>query len=289
MKTFLVLTDFSEAAYYAASYACVLAKQLEVSRIVLYHSYKAIITPGESIVYTGDEKELHSLAVKALEELAASLADQVPQGCDLRSITNTISLEEINRVIESQNADMIIMGTTGKGKLEAIVAGSHAITVCEISDVPVVLAPTGLRMQAPTNMIFACDLKETERLPKEKITSLLDTFYLPLSILHIQKEDKSISPEESSETMELAQWLESYHPAYRDIENEDTATGIIEFAEGLTGSIILMIAKKHGFPSGLFHRSITKQLAFHSTCPLLVLRENEEEVVSVPVMPLLEI
>ncbi len=289
MKTFLVLTDFSEAAYYAASYACVLGKQLGVSRIVLYHSYKAIITPGESIVYTGDEKELHSLAVKALEELAASLADQVPQGCDLKYITNTISLEEINRVTENENADMIIMGTTGKGKLEEMVAGSHAITVCEISDVPVVLAPSGLRMQAPSNIVFACDLKETERLPKEKITTLLDTFYLPISILHIQKEDKTMTPEESSETIELTQWLESYHPAYRDIENEDTVTGILEFAEGLTGSIILLIAKKHGFPSGLFHRSITKQLAFHSTSPLLVLREKEEDPIYVPVMPLLEI
>jgi nucleotide-binding universal stress UspA family protein len=289
MKTFLVLTDFSEAAYYAASYACVLAKQLGVSKIVLYHSYKAIITPGESIVYTGDEKELHSLALKAMEELAASLADQVPQGCDLKYITNTFSLEEINRVTIGENAGMIIMGTTGKGKMEQIVAGSHAIAVCEISDVPVVLVPSGIRMQAPSNMVFACDLKKTEQLPKEKITSLLDAFYLPLSILHIKKEEEVMSSEGSSETMELAQWLESYHPAYLDIENDDTAEGILAFAAGLTGSIILLIAKKHGFPSGLFHRSITKQLAFHSTSPLLVLREKEEEAMTVPVMPLLEI
>ncbi len=288
MKTFLVLTDFSEAAYYAASYACVLAKQLGVSRIVLYHSYKAIITPGESIVYTGDEKELHALAVKALEELAASLTDQVPQGVDLTYSTNTHSLEEINRVTTGENADMIIMGTTGKGKLEQIVAGSHAVTVCEISDVPVMLVPSGLRMQAPSHMIFACDMKETQRLPKEKITGLLDTFYLPLSILHIQKEEKEISSEESGETMELVNWLDPYHPAYLAIENEDTAAGILEYAEGLNGSIILLVAKKHGFPSGLFHRSITKQLAFHSTSPLLVLREKEEAT-TVPIIPLLEI
>jgi nucleotide-binding universal stress UspA family protein len=289
MKTFLVLTDFSEAAYYAASYACVLAKQLQVSKVVLYHSYKAIITPGESIVYTGNEKELHSLAVQAMQELTASLADQVPAGCDMKYITNTNSLEEINAVIIAENADMIVMGTTGKGKLEEMVAGSHAIAVCEISDVPVVLVPSGLRMQAPSNIVFACDLTETERLPKEKIISLLDTFYLPLSVLHIQKEDKEMSAEESSETIELTQWLKSYHPAYLDLENEDIAEGILEFAEGLTGSLILLIAKKHGFPSGLFHRSITKQLAFHSTSPLLVLREKEEDPAPVPVMPLLEI
>ncbi|MEO8174118.1 MAG: universal stress protein [Sediminibacterium sp.] len=288
MKTFLVLTDFSEAAYYAASYACVLAKQTGVSRLVLYHSYKAIITPGESIVYTGDEKELHSLADKAMQELTASLADQVPQGCDLRYITNTYSLEEIDSVIDAENADMIVMGTTGKGKLEEMVAGSHAITVCEISNVPVVLVPQGLRMVAPANIVFACDLKETERLPKEKITDLLDALQLPLSILHVQKEDSDISADESGERMEVTSWLGSYHPEYCDFENEDTATGILEFAEELSGPIILLIAKKHGFPSGLFHRSVAKQLAFHSTVPLVVLRESEE-VTTVPVMPLLEI
>ncbi|MES2329759.1 MAG: universal stress protein [Bacteroidota bacterium] len=288
MKTFLVLTDFSEAAYYAASYACVLAKQLRASKIVLYHSYKAVITPGESIVYTGDEKELHSLAEKAMEELSASLADQVPQGCDLKYRTNTNSLEEINLAVASENADMIIMGTTGKGKLEQMVAGSHAILVCEISDVPVILVPSGVPMVAPSNIVFACDLTKNEKLPKEEIISLLDSFYLPLSVLHIQKDGSEISADESTETVELTKWLEPYQPAYRDLDSEDTASGILEFAEGLPGSLILLIAKKHGFPLGLFHKSITKQLAFHSTCPLLVLRENEE-VTAVPVMPLLEI
>jgi nucleotide-binding universal stress UspA family protein len=289
MQTILVPTDFSEASYYAASYACVLAKQLGVPNIVLYHSYKAVITPGESIVYTGDENSLHKVAVDAMIELSASLADQVPPGCDLRYHTDTNSLNEINVVASAENAGMIVMGTTGKGKLEEMVAGSNALTICDASNLPVVLVPSKIHMQPVSSLVFACDLKEIEEtLPKEKITQLLDTFHVPVSVLHVIKEEKKMSGDESVETMQLSKWLESYKPVYHEISNDDAAAGILEFAEKMPGSLILLIAKKHGFPSGLFHRSITKQLAFHSTSPLIVLREKEEATVY-PVMPLLEI
>jgi nucleotide-binding universal stress UspA family protein len=279
MHTLLVLTDFSEASAYAASYACILARQLNASNIVLYHTYKAVVTPGESVVYTGDEDSLRHVAVDALIGLSASLAEQVPEGCDLRYQATTRTLDEINTIIEDEHADLIIMGTTGKGKIESFVAGSHAIIVCETSEVPVVLVPAHVSMDPVSALVFACDMKETDTLPKAQIDKLLRDFHVQLSVLHVNNGRKAADNT-------LDEWLHHHTPQYHEVENEDTGKGILDFASGTPGSLILLVAKKHGFPSGLFHKSITKQLAFESMTPLLVIREEETPV---PVMPLLEI
>jgi len=279
MQTLLVLTDFSEAAYYAASYACILARQLGAQHIVLYHSYQSVITPGETVEYVGDEKSLQMIAEEALKNLAFSLIDLAPKELLIRYRTDTSELEEIDDIAADEGAEMIVMGVTGKGKLEEMVAGSHAIRVCESSDLPVVLVPAKINMQPAGNIVFACDMEDIEEtIPKQSINKLLNAFHVPLSVVHVGKENE--------ETEKLYGWLGNDNTRYYNLDNDDTATAIMDFANKIESPVILLVAKKHGFPTGLFHRSITRQLAFHSTVPLLVFREKEKVV---PVMPLLEI
>ncbi len=284
METILVLTDFSEAASYAASYACILARQLGARNIVLYHSYQSVVSPGGTVEYVGDEKSLHDISVEALKGLADSLKDQVPGEIALRYVTDMRALEEINDVAIDEGAELLVMGVTGKGKLEEMVAGSHAIRVCEASGLPVVLVPAQIPMQPVGNLVFACDLEDVaETIPRQQINNLLDAFHVPLSVVHVGKQDV-----ENQDTKILYAWLENYDTMYYNLDKEETATAILDFTKEIPAPLLLLVAKKHGFPAGLFHRSITKQLAFHSTIPLLVLREQDVKE-PVPVMPLLEI
>jgi len=289
MQTLLVLTDFSEAASYAASYACILARQLGTQNIVLYHSYQSVLTPGEGIAYTGDEETLKQVAIEKLTELVGSLHEQVPQGSVMRFRTDTTLLENINEVAVDEGAELIVMGTTGKGKLEEIVSGSNAIRVCKVSDLPVILVPSQIPMKPVGSIIFACDLQEvSETMPEQEINKLLDAFHVPLSVVHVGKDGEGLTNKAMPETKQVFEWLENYQPAYHDLYEEDTAAAIMNFAKQSPSPLILLTAKKHTFPAGLFHQSITKQLAFHSTVPLLVLRQKEE-LEPYPVMPLLEI
>jgi nucleotide-binding universal stress UspA family protein len=240
-----------------------------------------VVTPGDTIEYIGDDETLHQVAEQALQDLCNSLRGQVPQGTSLRYFTDTRMLEEINEIALDEGAELIVMGVTGKGKLEEMVAGSHAIRVCEASDLPVVLVPAHIPMQPVSNLVFACDMEALqETLPRQNISKVLDTFHVPLSVVHVGKETEA--------TKTLYGWLKDYNAAYHNIDQEDTGAAILDFAKGIPSPILLVVAKKHSFPTGLFHHSITKQLAFHATVPLLVLREKENEV-PLPVMPLLEI
>jgi len=288
MKTILVLTDFSSASYHAASYACLLAKQLKISNIVLYHSYQPVIAPGETNVNTGDSESMEKEAMQALTEQTNSLQGQLPVDITINYRTDTNLLNEISIVAIEESAIMIVMGTTGKSKLEEMVAGSSAMLVCKNSYLPVVLVPDGIALEPINNILLAGDMKETdETLPTEQLTNLLELFNVPVSVLHVEKEEGDFSPSGVPEALRLNKLLQPFNPTYQSIKNDDTARGILDAAKQQPATAVLVIAKHYGFLSGLFHQSITKQLASNTTVPLIVLQTKEAE--PFPEIPLLEI
>ena len=67
MRSVLILTDLSEAAFRAAEYVCSLADQLLIGRIVLYHAYEMIITPTEvPMPPVKNDEELYLDSMEAL-------------------------------------------------------------------------------------------------------------------------------------------------------------------------------------------------------------------------------
>ncbi|HMI78473.1 MAG TPA: universal stress protein [Ferruginibacter sp.] len=277
MKTLLVLTDFSKTAEYAAFYACILAKHLGSETIVLYHSQQLALPVSEAVVLESDEKETNRAALKSLEDLEAKISGEVPQTVKILRRTDMIPLIDINSVATEEKAGLIVMGTANKTKLEEIFLGSNAVTVCKISDHPVVLVPAHLKLQPVKKIVFACDMKEVNKtIPAAALKQVLDNFKVPLTVLNVDNEDKHFTPETPQETMTLHDILKDYTPEYYNIQNENVVSGIIEFAKENPATLVLLISKSHNFMEGLFYRSLTRRLAYVTPFPLLILREKEQ-------------
>jgi len=278
MKTLLVLTDFSKAAEFAASYACILAEQLKSSTIVLYHSYQVAIPVSEAVAFANDEEAMHQTSLQGLKDLEIQIKEKVSQGVTIRQRTDMSGLSDINSIAKEEGAELIVMGTSNKTKFEEIFLGSVAITVCKSSDYPVVLVPASVEMQPVKQIVFACDMKEVEKtIPVANFKMVLDTFKVPLTVLNVDGEDKHFTPETTSiETVTLHGILKDYNANYFNITNEDVVKGIIEFTKLNHAAIVLLILKRHNFIESLFYRSVTRKLAYETPSPLLVLRESEE-------------
>jgi nucleotide-binding universal stress UspA family protein len=276
MKTLLVLTDFSKTAEVAALYACTLASQLQAQTIVLYHSYQAPIPVSDALVWVNIDETVPQSAIEGLQELESQIREKVPKGVLIRHRSDTIHLTDINHVAKEEEAGLIVMGTLSKTKLEEIVLGSNAIKVCESSDYPVVLVPVQIKIQRVGQIAFACNMKEIEKtIPEAKLKMILDEFKIPLSVLNVDHEDKHFTPETPMNTMSLHNMLQDYNPSYYNINSDNIADAILEFAKKHPASIVLLITKRHNLMEGLFYSSLTRQLAYVSPFPLLVLREME--------------
>ena len=288
MNNILLLTDFSEASYQAGRYAALLTQQLHSERIVLYHAYEvampipvaeipvspATYPPEISIDDREDQRRRSLLLLRSLYEKLRGLANE-DTIMEYRAEEAALSAS-VNDIAREVDADLIVMAITVAGRLEQALIGNEAVHVADRSKYPVLIVPPDAKLGPVKRIVFACDLKKTqETTPIKGLKKLLDDFQAELLVVNVDHNDKHFTSETPLNAVVLDRWLTVYHPTYHSVDHPDPATGIMEFAKAENASLIIAIHKTHGFFEGLFHRSATHQLAYHTSIPLLVMRAEE--------------
>jgi nucleotide-binding universal stress UspA family protein len=141
-KTILVPHDFSASANHAAAIARDEAK-LHGGTLVLLHVIDlphqlgpdAVIVPPE----TGAPISVKQYAIDSAEAHLQDIADRLARdGVTARGVVVIgAPVDEINRAVERERADLIVMGTHGRTGFRHLVAGSVAERVVRSSTVPV--------------------------------------------------------------------------------------------------------------------------------------------------------
>ncbi|SFD30362.1 Nucleotide-binding universal stress protein, UspA family [Chitinophaga sp. CF118] len=277
MKTIIVPTDFSATAYNAARYALGLAGQLDTTRIVLYHAYELIVPIPDlpTSLPVVDPKELKTASLEGLHQMKQDLNALVPPGAVLEiRAENNLLAANINDIAREEQADMIVMGITGGGQLEEILIGSNTIDVIKHTTFPVLIVPGKGTFKPVNKILFACDFKKIgTATPIGPLKKLLDIFHAELHVLNIDREGKGLGADIPLESLLLDTLLEGYQPIYHFIDHDNIVEGIMEFADKIQADLILTIPRKHGLFEGLFRRSRTAKLAFHTHIPMLAIHE----------------
>lgn len=125
----LVPTDGSKTAQKAARYAIGLAKKLNASVIILSVIDKRSLT-SQTVPATATSVHITEPVEDYLREAAEVYIGKIKKLCDkngVRSkslITTGHPVEEIVKEAERSRASLIVMGSSGKSALEAMVLGS---------------------------------------------------------------------------------------------------------------------------------------------------------------------
>jgi nucleotide-binding universal stress UspA family protein len=274
----LVLTDFSDAAFHAACYAAGLTLQFHSKRLILYNAYKAgVPVPDAASLMQQDSDSLHADVLEKLAALHSRLEKVLSNVTAVHYRAEGLSLDtSINDVAKAENVDLIVMGITGRSALEQHLIGSTTMRVAAKSRYPVLIVPGGTAIEPVQRILFACDIEQTTQLrAAADLQKIVDAFSVPLMIVNVDHKQAHFGAETPLDTVVLHELLAPYHPSFHYTDNEDTIAGIMEFALANQASMIILIPKNQGFLEGLFHRSVTKKLAYHSSIPLLVLHENK--------------
>jgi nucleotide-binding universal stress UspA family protein len=125
----LVTTDGSKTAQKAGRYAVELAKQLNASVLIVSVIDKRSLM-GQAIPARATAAHITEPIEDYLREAAEEYAGEIKRLCDknaIRSKTVLITghpVEEIVREAERSNANLIVIGSSGKSALAAVVLGS---------------------------------------------------------------------------------------------------------------------------------------------------------------------
>ena len=276
MKSMLILSDFSEAAFRAAEYACALTGLLQIDRIVLFHAYQSIVaTMDLPLATVKNDGQIYLESMEELGLLHDRLKPLVGQAVkiDLLAV-DAVLPEMINQQCREQDIDMIVMGVSGKSGLEKLLMGSTTSRVLETSEFPVLIvpreAPVGREVKT---IVFTTDLMDIAAIPVDRLYSFLDAFKAELCVVNVEAtaEEGKYSPEKKETIAGLHRLLEKYRSSFYFLEGDDTVESILICAKDHKASLIITVPKKRSFLSAIFHKSISKSLAYNSSIPLLSL------------------
>lgn len=273
MKSLLILTDFSEAAFRAAEYACGIAPLLQTERIILYHAYQTHVG-GTEIPIMESSRELYLESMKSLGLLHDRVSAMAGSAVKIDMVAReTYITEAIGEYASGENVTAIVMGVSGKSNLEQLLLGSTTSAVLKNSRIPVLVVPQDALAGRPVEtIVFATDLEDADRLSAVQLDEILAGFKAKLYVVNVFPEtEEKYTPEAFEAITDLHRLLEKYDPVFGYISRDDVVEGILSYAAERQASLIMAVPKKHGAFSSLFHKSISKKLAYNSDVPLLFL------------------
>lgn len=271
MKTIIVPTDFSPVAVNALNYAMDMALSINAS-LTLLHIYQIPVAITDTPLIMVSVEELKADAEKKLDttklELERITGGKLKIYTEARLGNVTDELEEIGKKLQPY---AIVMGTTGHSAVERVIFGSNTLSVIRHITWPVICVPTGKAYGAGIKKIgLACDFREVATtVPTDAIKAFTAQFNAEFHVLNIHFQELPQELPEQSALLQTA--LADLKPQYHFIQHKDIEDGIHEFAEKNNLDLIITVPKKHKLLDGIFKKSSTKQLIYHSHIPVMTL------------------
>lgn len=263
----LLPTDFSENAALATQFALDIARRTD-GYILALHAYD--VPHYERSMTT-------SLLIEMKKSAEQNMSDFEEQhlansGIDYDShvmIGNPIRLSR--EMVQKHELEMVVMGTKGASGLEEFLIGSNAASVIHNVEVPVLVVPPSSVVKDIKRIVLATDLEfKSKKPPLQALAKIARVYDAEIFLLHIQDEDGFPGGTRELIAEAMGDVKHSYHIASKKDDIEET---ILNFCEQKETDVVSAISKRYGFFQGLFHKSLTSKLAYHSNIPLLALHE----------------
>ena len=277
MQSILVPTDFSANAYNAATYAIALAADIKATEVILYNAYQPYVSedPELSLPLQTDVEAFKQISADALVKMKAVLEKELPPSIQLKikSEYNMVTAGIVDAA-KDLNAGFIVMGISGtESKLEEAIIGSNAVDVSRHSEVPVIVVPAKAKYVQFRKILLAVDFKKSaETTPVAAIKNLLDVTKAQLDILHVEAGTNTDIDLDTEKNI-VENLFQNYNPQYHFLQSKVFTDAINQFALENKSDLIIVIPKKHGLFEGIFKRSHTKALVFHSDIPIMTIHE----------------
>jgi nucleotide-binding universal stress UspA family protein len=282
MKRILVPTDFSTTAEKAFRFALDLATRAK-STIILYHTY----IPAESTLI-GSEKtrkqyntQSEANIVKRLQRLKKKVTGDSTDVAVSTIVGRSPLINNILGFAEHNHIDLIVMGTQGSSGLKKTIIGSVAARVIEKSELSVLLIPAKYELEEPRQFVFATNYGASDKQALTLVDALAKLYNAEITVLHFL----SVYETESEKEKERNDF-DNYACSLQRVFNESKMkfhmlerSSVIETMETLEKKfpydIMAMVRRKKTFLEKFFIKSFTKNMAYITAKPLLILPEKE--------------
>lgn len=279
MKRILVPTDFSTYAEKALHYAISIAQKTG-AEILLLHVCELIHSPfADQALMINQYNDLKT------SELTSRL-DKLKTGLKDSGITIITKLYEgdvtdsILWVAEHENVDLIVMGTLGATGLKTVFFGTKTASVISKTTLPVVTVPHNYTWKDPEKILIVSNDPQEDLSLFDPVFQLADSFNAAIKVAVFSEEKAHADElvEHSRAISSIYERLKKKHPernmALLHFSGKDFYQALQQCIEAEKIDLLVMITHKRSGLQQLFKFSMTRQMAYHTTIPMLALHST---------------
>jgi nucleotide-binding universal stress UspA family protein len=287
----LVPVDFSPPSTVALNHAVLLARRFRASLSLLH-----VIEPSTALMYafpTESEAAEKQRCERAERMLAAMLGPEDEDDLDLETAVVVGDIPSaIELAVREQHADIVVMGTHGRGLFGRWLIGSVTQSLLRKIDVPILTVCHASRPLSFKRILFATDFSEGSAEGLEFTMDLAATLNAALIVAHVKDKRPTVTFETPEMTAvfdaEQKRFMEESRNAFNQIEAEARTRKVkVEtvLSEGIPADSISRIADENtvDFIVLAVSRKSRMDRILLGTTAEKVIRDANVPVLSIPV------
>jgi nucleotide-binding universal stress UspA family protein len=264
MKMILCPTDFSKCADNAVDFAVNMAIKMPATLILVHGLHVPLVdayAPASTLATMMEEAE--TLASKRMdnlcEEISAKFSLEVESEIAFGLVTDLISKLERRKQV-----DLIVLGTSGTSNAIDVLLGTTASQIVAKAHSPTLVVPTEAKFENFDQVGYATDFTDDSDGKIEVFTEIMKPFKSIIEVVHVANE-KEINGNMDNILKHLD--TTSYPQM---IKGEDITEELNTFIGDKNLKMLAMKRHRYNWFDKLFHKSITKQMVYHSEIPIMI-------------------
>ena len=277
MRKILIPTDFSDNALNAIKYALELFKY-EISEFYIMHAFQDEIYADEALISRDKldkvTKSVNNASVKKLETILKQIKEISPNPRHKHFIisSNSILVDEADRIVDKENIDIIVMGTRGETNDRKITFGSHTLQVLKYVQCPVLAIPENYKYTQPKHIMFPTNyMIPYKRRELKLLCEMAMPFRGEIDMVYISKSDKLSMRQEDNKAF-VKNELCKNQINFITIKNKDITKTIFNYIESKKIDMLVMVNTRHSFLENILFQSTISKLSLHIEIPFLALQ-----------------
>ncbi len=282
MRKILIPTDFSENAMNALRYGIDLFKY-EISEFYFMHAYQDEIYADEaSLTRETLDKAKDEVGKKSNEQLQAVLKKANEYSPNPRHTykvvsSNSLLLDEVDRIVDEENIDIIVMGTRGKTNDKNLTFGSHTLQIIKYVQCPVLAIPEGYKYTQPKHILFPTNyLIPYKRRELKLLCEIAAPYRAVIDMLYISKAKKISMRQEDNQNF-IKETLCKSVINFKVINSKDIVNTIYKYIKDHNIDMLVMVNTRHSFLENIIFKSSIDKLTLNLDIPFLALQNMRRD------------
>ena len=277
MKKILIPTDFSDTATNAFIHALEFAKIVK-AELILLHTFEIPIYDSQffpenyALMYDSIELGKFEMFKDEIPKLKAIAAERNLENIVIKHrLRDGDLLYNLKNAVKEDQADFVIMGTTGVSDWTKFFLGSNTNSVISGVEVPVLCVPFDAKFKKIKTIGFTTRYREKDKNELRKVLNIAQKMDAKVKSLYVKTSDSDV------DEITVKEWeleFANENVEFLVLPSDEVKETILDFILYKDIDVLTTITHKKSFFESLFDSDFTKKITKEVSIPVLVMHET---------------